>query len=499
MNNLNNKIAIAVSFCGILLGGTACKKQLDINQNPTVPTLEQGTPALVFPAAVLGTTAKVGGDLAIIGGMWAEYFTQSSLANQYTTYDSYNLPATNGNLNSIYTVLFTNGLKNYQYVIDHAKVSQDWTYYLMGTVMKAYTTGVLVDLFDKIPYSQALQGVSNLNPTFDDGYAIYTDLLKGIDTALSKDLTLSTNSVPGSQDLIFGGNMTKWKAFANTLKLKFYLRMINAHNDVATAGITALYSSGVAFLTTDAAVTNFADNPNQDNPMYEQNIRSLNTNSNLKASATFMKWLVANSDPRVVDYFGAGNTNFINQGDYTTNSAANQAAPIFVETATDPVEFISAAESYFMQAEARQRFFGGSGAQALYEKGVMQAFSQVGEDATSFIAAGGAYAWGAELEGGQVLTPIAQIIRQKWASMAFGCHGIEAFFDKSRTGFPATSAVYSTSGSYIPGQIVVAKNTVLTPATSLPKRMVYPYDETSRNTNAPKTNVPMTTAVWWGL
>ncbi|HZE85501.1 MAG TPA: SusD/RagB family nutrient-binding outer membrane lipoprotein, partial [Puia sp.] len=156
------------------------------------------------------------------------------------------------------------------------------------------------------------------------------------------------------------------------------------------------------------------------------------------------------------------------------------------------------AESYFLQAEARQRFFGGAGVKALYDAGVTEAFAAVGEDASSFIAPGGAYEWGNEIEGSATLTAIPQIIRQKWAAAVFGGHGIEAWFDKNRTGFPATSSVYSTSGSYIPGQLVIAKNSVL-PAGQLPKRFVYPYDETSRNSNAPKTIVPSTTPVWWGL
>jgi hypothetical protein len=58
-------------------------------------------------------------------------------------------------------------------VINKARDAKDWNFYLMGTVMKAYTAEVLVDLYDKIPYFEALQGAANLNPKFDDGYAIY--------------------------------------------------------------------------------------------------------------------------------------------------------------------------------------------------------------------------------------------------------------------------------------------------------------------------------------
>src|SRR4029077_13588701 len=100
--------------------------------------------------------------------------------------------------------------------------------------------------------------------------------------------------------------------------------------------------------------------------------------------------------------------------------------------ATDPVEFISLAESYFLQAEADVRYFGAGNAKSLYEQGVLAAFAATGNDGSSFIAPGGAYEWGNEVEGGQTLGAIEQIIRQKWASCAFGCHGLEAFFDKNR-------------------------------------------------------------------
>jgi hypothetical protein len=500
MKILNKKNLIVASLILLFAVQSGCKKQLDINQDPNFPTLDQGSPALVFPVGVLATIGETGGDLAILGGMLSQYFTQASLAQQYTDIDSYNLPTTDRFVTGPWSLMFPSALKNYQYVMDHAKASGDWNYYLMGTVMKAYTAQVLADLYDQMPYSEALQGTGNLDPKFDDGYTIYQTLLSSIDSALSMDFSASTNTAPGTQDLVFGGNMDNWKAFANTLKLKIYLRMINAHPDVATAGITALYNSGAIFLTTDAAVTNFTDAPGLDNPLYEMNKRQLNTTNNLRASSTFVKWLEQNSDARIIYYFQVANPNSINQGDYENNNVTYQAAKTFRNTdnseATDPVEFISLAESYFLQAEADYRYFGGSNAKSLYEQGVLAAFAATGNDGSSFIAPGGAYEWGNEKEAGAALDPISQIMRQKWASCAFGCHGIEAFFERNRTGFPVISPVYSDDPTYIPGQLVIVKNSVL-PAGEMPRRMVFPYTETTINTNSPAL-VPITTPVWWG-
>jgi len=484
---LNTKIIIPCSLLMLLLTAISCKRTLDINQDPNNPSLSQGTPRLVFPAAVMATAGKVGGDLAIVGGIWGEYITQSAQANQYKYIDAYDVKSTD--LNAIYTGLFAGGLKNYQYVIDKSREASDWNFFLMGTVMKAYTTEVLVDLYDKIPYSQALQGSSNLNPTFDDGYSIYVDLLKTLDSALAKDFSASTNSAPGTSDLVFGGNMARWKQFAYTLELKMYLRMINAKPTEAQAGVQKLYNEGATFLTTDAGVFGFTDAPGQDNPLYEQNIRQLNTSSNLRASRTFVSWLRANGDTRIVSYFGSTTPNSIHQGDYLGSDATYATAAVFVQKPTDPVMFISAAESYFLQAEARERYFGGAGAKALYDAGVLAAFSAVGQNGTAFV--NGVYAY----PTGTLEQKIEAISTQKWASFPYGVHFIEGFFEKQRTGYPRTSAVYSTDASYVPGQFVVSKNSVL-PSGQLPRRFAFPDVEVSRNKNTP-TLVPITTPVWW--
>ncbi len=106
-----------------------------------------------------------------------------------------------------------------------SRASEDWNFYLMGNVMKAYATALLVDLYDKIPYSEALQGTGNLTPKFDDGYSIYKSLLAGIDTALGKDFSARTvidlrATNEGNVDLVFGGDIEKWKAICQYTRIK---------------------------------------------------------------------------------------------------------------------------------------------------------------------------------------------------------------------------------------------------------------------------------------
>ncbi|MEP6616420.1 MAG: SusD/RagB family nutrient-binding outer membrane lipoprotein [Ginsengibacter sp.] len=495
MNLFKNKKIITALLVCFFIAGAGCKKTLDINHDPNNPSLENGTPKIVFPVAVMAVAGVEGGDLALLGGILGEYVTQASSAGQYKNIDQYDLKTTD--LNAQYTTLYAYGLKNFQYVIDKAKASEDWNFYLMGTVMKAYATALLVDLYDKIPFSEALQGANNLAPKFDDGYSIYKSLLDGIDTALGKNFNAKTAidlraTNEGKVDLVFGGDIEKWKEFANTLELKLYLRMVNTKSAEARNGIQALYTRNSQFLQEDAGVTGFTDAPSQSNPLYEQNIRQLNTPGNLVASKTFVSFLTEHNDPRVADYF-ATRTTALDQGDFLNSSPAALSSTVFKESATDPVIFLSAAESYFLQSEARLRYFGGNGTRELYDNGVLAAFTSVGEDGSEFVAPGGDYVY----PSGSFDQNLEVIIVQKWASFPFGVHFIEGWLDRNRTGLPKTSTVYSTNPSYVPGQFVVSKNSVLSDGV-FPKRLVFPDAERSTNPNTP-TQVPITTPVWWGL
>ncbi len=490
----NTKISLI--FLLVILIASGCKKTLDINHDPNNPSLETGTPKIVFPVSVMGVAGIEGGDIAILGGILGEYVTQAAAASQYKTIDQYDLKTTD--LNRQYNTLYSYGLKNLQFVIDKSKAREDWNFFLMGTVMKAYATALLVDIYDQVPYSEALQGAGNLTPKFDDGYSIYKSLLDNIDSALSKDFTARTAidlraTGEGNIDIVFGGDIEKWKQFANTLELKLYLRMINAKPAEAQAGIEALYARNAKFLAEDAKVTGFTDNPSLSNPLFEQNIRQLNTGkSNLVASQTFVSFLKLHNDPRLADYFAPGATG-LDQGDYLNTSTAALTTTILKQSPLDPVVFLSEAESYFLQAEARERYFGGAGTKALYDQGVLAAFTAEGEDGSSFIAPGGDYAF----PSGLLNQNIEAIIVQKWASFPYGVHFIEGWFERNRTGFPKSSTVYSTDLSYVPGEFVVSKNSILPPG-QFPKRLVFPDTERSTNPNTP-AQVPITTPVWWGL
>src|SRR6202166_233052 len=169
------KKIILVFSIGSCFGITACKKELDINHDPNNPSTDQATSQLLFPAAEISAASAIGGELAIIGMLWSEYTTEDVSSSQYRNFDSYNVVSTD--LNTDYNQLYTGALNDLQLILEKARAAQDWNFNLMATVMKVYTYQVLVDLYDQVPYTDALQGAADLQPKFDNGDSIYESLL----------------------------------------------------------------------------------------------------------------------------------------------------------------------------------------------------------------------------------------------------------------------------------------------------------------------------------
>jgi hypothetical protein len=499
---MNFKIFI-ISLFFAAASATSCKKNLDINVDPNNPSLEQLTPKLVFPAGVASSAGRIGGDLAILGGIWAQYYTQGTTAGQYRDIDAFNVTKGFGQTErgDPWVELFSGALNDLNFVQQKAADLRDWNYFLMGTVIKAYTYQVLVDLYDQAPYTEAFQGAANLQPRFDDGYTIYKGILAELDTALSKDFSASTNTSAGNTDFLFPDDEAAWSIepwikFANTLKLKIFMRMVYAKPTEAEAGIRELYNSGAEFLDMDAQVAVFENAPDKRNPFYTCNFVEVGTEDNLKASFTFLSWLQANNDPRLNDYFSpaTNSTDYlaIHQGDYNNPDPIFNAASKAKVNPTDPVDYISLSESHFLQAEALERYFGGAGAKEHYDAGVTASFSRYGDNAAPFIAPGGKYAYPT---GSTFEQKLEAIIVQKWASMP-GSHALEAFFERNRTGYPRTSPVYSSAPNYIPGQLVYPKAGITNGLFA--KRLIFPDLETSKNANAPDDQ-PVTAKVWWDV
>ena len=262
----------------------------------------------------------------------------------------------------------------------------------------------------------------------------------------------------------------------------------------AQAGINALYADGAEFIDSDdAAVSDFADEANASNPLYEQDRRQLNTPNNIKASTTFVDYLMANGDPRVNVLFetpaNGGIVTGMRQGDYerpTTELDSDDISRAMI-SATDPVYFFTESESLFLQAEAAVRGFGTGDAQSLYNEAVLSAFARLGLDGSTFIAGGGVYEYPV---AGTSAEQLEAVMMQKWVSQA-RVNGLESWFDHLRTGFPVENT--NPTAAAVPGELNFPVNAV---TTGYPRRLLYPDREVSRNPNTPDQK-DIFTSIWW--
>lgn len=473
----------------------SCEDWLDVNDDPNNPT--GVAPNFVLPAAQASIAGVVGGDFSIIGGLWSQHWTQAHVSSQYKTRDAYDLIAADYNV--AWTELYAGGLNDFEDVKVKAAEIENNNMVLQAVVGQTYGYQMLADWFDKIPLSEALQVSTIQSPVYDNGPAIYTELIKRLNDALALNFNngLSTQI---SSDLVFGDldaatQIDQWKRFANTLKLKLYLRQTESSNAAqAISAIETMLDAGTAFLTTDAGITQFVDEPNRSNPLYENNIRQLNVATNLRLSKTLQSYLEANSDLGRLDaYFTAGSagTQFgLAQGDFNANTTTvpPNVPSVAIIKPLDAFYFFSLDEVYFMLAEAYLRTGDVISAKSYYDLGVEEAYAKFSVPfPAAKIGLGGVYEFPLV---GTTDQQLEAIMMQKWVAMFK--QGYESFWDQARTGYPRNSPVPVTSGAYVPGQWTMSVNAV---TTAFPKRILYTSASSDVNPNTPDAKV--TDKVWW--
>lgn len=492
----------------VLLSMMISSCDLDINKDPNYPTEVEADK--FFSSGLMWTSSVIGGDLELLGGMWAQHYAQHAGSNQYTGIDSYNLPNNSTYVTRAWGSLYAGALPDFQIAIQKAEAKGDWHYWMASKIMTAYNYHLLVDAYGDVPFTEALDFYKYVNPKFDNAKSVNAGILALLDEALTKKTEAAAKSPGmGSSDVVFNGDIDQWVMFAKSLKLKILMRdPVFATNKAA---IQALLTEN-DLLDTDCRITIFADKENNSNPLYENDRRKLNTQNNIRSSSTLSMFLFANSDPRAGvfmdkavtpdakygDYVG------IPQGGYTLGAAYGNKTSRALLAATDPVYFMSMAEVDFLKAEAYVLLGNTADAKTNYDNGVTAAFDRCkgakdkdgkdvfpsNFDVNTFIGAGKAY----EFNQTSATTMLESIWRQKWVA-AVRSQAWEAFNDVNRTGYPKAGTVTSQDPAYVVGNLAPSINSVL-PAGAFPRRIIYPKTSTDYNKNTPIA-IPIQTKLWW--
>jgi len=480
------KLLVLLMIGAVVLAG--CKKFLDVNKNPNNP--DTASPTLLLPTVQAAVGQLVGNSFQLYGNIWAQYWTQNPTSSQYRSLEQYNV--TNSNFDRPWLIAYRNALQNAQLIINSNTANSEHVKG-MAYIMKAYTYQLVTDAFGDVPLTEALKGNEFGNPHYDTQQLVYDSIYNYIDLGLAAFNATNATS-PGEQDILFGGDIDQWRAFANTLKLRAYLRLSQVDPAKAQAGIAALYATNPVFLTQDASIA-YTTTGGNDNPLYNEMV-GLGRTQNIVASGTAVQQFNRNNDPRVFKYYDPNisvGTNipedtiaYIPQGTYRANTLKRVSPPSALVggratdplSATAPVKLISAAESYFLQAEAVNRGWASTGdVTSLFNQGITASFAATGipGQAAAYIAA----APDAQLTG----TPAEQlrlIITQKYYAMC-GFQGFEAWTEWRRTGYPNFLVISAAS---------------IIGAGRMPLRFLYPNSEINTNLNFPGS-IPVYEPVWW--
>jgi hypothetical protein len=235
-------------------------------------------------------------------------------------------------------------------------------------VLNVYTYAILVETFGNIPYSQAI----NLNyktPKYDDGLTIYKDLINRLNNAIAK---LNTGGKSfGDNDRIYGGDVSKWIKFANTLKLRMGITISDIPSESALAQATV--SSAAPFVFTsnldNADLKYLTATPNT-NPLYVDLVAS--GRSDFVPTSTIIDMMNNLDDPRRAKYFdnnmddpSTPEIEYIGGENGASNSFAQKTHITPTIQAPDfPGTILDYAEAQFLLAEAAERSLYGTPANA---------------------------------------------------------------------------------------------------------------------------------------
>lgn len=518
------KKLVALICMGVVVLGTSCKKYLDINDNPNAAT--SATPQLILPQALTATAADLN-QLNSYGAQIVGYMANAGGYGGFGTRITYNYSA--NDYSGIWTTTY-DILEDYQTILNQTEGKVEYSYFnAAARIMKSLCFQLLVDAYNDVPYTNALQGADNLTPAYTDAKVIYKDLADQLDKAIQtiNEGQAATGVTPlGNSDILFKGDLMKWKQLANTIKLRLVLR---ASGKVS---FTNTNFSSDGFLTTDALINpgyrrdNGRQNPKWDtwaftytgsdaNKAWIPNTFILSFYNGTKLSdpgrgaAIYYKFPNTGNNRLGVE---SNNLPSSPSGSFwypstnrTGSSAGNATGVLKGPEAGMPV--ITAAESYFLQAEGVVRGIITGEAATLFNKGIEASFRYLytlPDGSVSGDPAAAAAKYMADNSDSYLVNfskattqaqKIEAIITQKYIALNM-VNSDEAWNEYRRTHYPTIISTPGATGT----QTFASSVSESTRPDKLPTRILYPTSEGSYNTaNVPKGITPFTSTIFWAL
>ncbi len=351
----------------------------------------------------------------------------------------------------------------------------------MATIFKVFFFQRLTDMYGDIPYSEANIGATQIQPKFDQQEDIYNDFIDELTTAIEG---LDENApAPTSADILFRGDVSKWKRFGNSVLLRIAMRISNVSPALAQEIGSQAIDGGLIDSFEDVAHITYSGSNvdgNNANGISEVFLDGGITAHRFRFSDEFVNFILNNDDPReenlmqtykedgTIDNavgagFHLGRPNGVSTG-INTFVFAQPNRDVLV-TYDAPAIYFGHAEAEFLLAEAILKGWTTGDARVAYESGIRAAMRQLELYPNASIistAAVDRYLDERDIEF-DMDDAIEQINTQKWVALLFD--GFEAFANYRRSGFPDISPGLSDGESN--GEI--------------PRRLRYPVGERVNN------------------
>lgn len=234
--------------------------ELDLLDNPNVVTADTASPTFLVNkiqldyATLFNTTSTNGMRLTRMMSQ------PNSLYELAYVSVGYNAIWNNAYANILNDIRFLEQLNETTPVPRHMGVAK---------VIKSMVLMTLVDHFNDVPFSQALDP-NNLNPTLDGGESVYAAAFQALQEA-KQSFGVETANLP--QDLFYNNDVAKWGKLINSLELKYHLnrRLIDAGG--STSAINALITTNNFIGEGDNFVFRYGtsqSNPDSRHPRFSQ-------------------------------------------------------------------------------------------------------------------------------------------------------------------------------------------------------------------------------------
>jgi len=314
----------------------------------------------------------------LFADQYAQYF-----ANTTTYFPSDRLVIRMDWVHAAFNPMYTDVLPQLQTIMESTEPTSAEN--AIANIWWVYTFHRVTDYWGPIPYFNA--GQVGTGVAYDPQDQIYDDFFKRLDAAVNV-LEGKTSEVPfGSFDLMYGGDVSKWIKFGNTLRLRLAMRISNVEPARAKTEAEAAVAGGVlATSPTDDALVLRSNNGQDWNGL------SIMDWNEFRMSASMESVLKGYDDPRMGIYFRpAANGGYhglrngltvaqladpLSSNDANSNKGERWSSTTGLAT---PTNVMATAEAYFLRAEGALKGWNmGGTAQDLYNQGITNSMKQWG-------------------------------------------------------------------------------------------------------------------------